>query len=512
VLQVKSLSPPHTAPACLRTPRCTDAVRGVLSQRLLWDIGGVMAVLPATAQQRRMDEPSQGSTTCPATQSYIDALLAWQPTLDSLPGRMLEAVRVLARRGLLRQADVDVTAAWIDDLQRAGYAFPQLASAPAQQLRRARALAAGSSAHHAIANASAAAFMGSGPVEHRFIFPQSWCMHHDKLLVVNFNKADDAAAHSYDMIQLLHAAYRPMFARVVFIGAAAHFPAPVRAHIAAGTFVDCSSHMLHIAPPAGFFGYACAAQVLSSAQAACGAKGAPCMGMLLINDDVIFSPSMLSAIHPNRIAFTGAPGAPTPREQRERDANLWGWWGKVLPPLRGNVSVQLQTALDQAYGGVGEAVRRWLAVKNGSVAQAFGHNQADTYFVPARLHARFAEATQQFRAHGVISEAAVSHILHLLRDGQDDAWEVLPAAFAWEWPARRCVDANVTRILAPGGHIRAAPIRGCDVGVPTAPGGSSGGDSGDRVFVVHPLKLSTAIVADAWLAWWQGAAMAVGSE
>jgi hypothetical protein len=156
----------------------------------------VLAVLPAMAQQRRTDEPSQGSITCLAAQSYIDALLAWQPTQDSLRGHMLGAARVLARRGLLRQADVDVTAAWIDDLQRARYAFQQLASAPAQQLRRARTPVAGPAGHHAIINASAAAFMGRGTVEHRLIIPQRWCTHHDKLLAVNFNSVDDAAARS----------------------------------------------------------------------------------------------------------------------------------------------------------------------------------------------------------------------------------------------------------------------------------------------------------------------------
>jgi hypothetical protein len=47
----------------------------------------------------------------------------------------------------------------------------------------------------------------------------------------------------------------------------------VRAHIAVGTFLDCSSHMSPSAPPAGLFGYTCAAQVLTPAQAAYGTKG-----------------------------------------------------------------------------------------------------------------------------------------------------------------------------------------------------------------------------------------------
>jgi hypothetical protein len=99
---------------------------------------------------------------------------------------------------------------------------------------------------------------------------------------------------------------------------------------------------------------------------------------------------------------------------------------KVLPPLRGDVSVQLQAALERSYGGLGEAVRRWLAVTNGSVAQAFGHNQADVFFVPARLHVQ--EKHGQPARHDRTAKPWYDEECRAAAVAQRQAWEALRQA------------------------------------------------------------------------------------
>jgi hypothetical protein len=94
--------------------------------------------------------------------------------------------------------------AWISDLGKAGYTFPAL--------RR----------NTSTATAAAAAPRGGltpdvitkAPLERTFAFPKRWCLHQDKAMVVNFHRLGQY--NSVQQIKLLHAAYRPLFSKVLF--------------------------------------------------------------------------------------------------------------------------------------------------------------------------------------------------------------------------------------------------------------------------------------------------------
>jgi hypothetical protein len=88
---------------------------------------------------------------------------------------MLEAAAAMAAKGHIPTAEVRLIKAWISDLTHAGYKFPDLGQHPAK-------LPAAPSPRLTPHMVMAA------PLNSTFLFPKRWCLHQDKVLVVNFNR------------------------------------------------------------------------------------------------------------------------------------------------------------------------------------------------------------------------------------------------------------------------------------------------------------------------------------
>ena len=56
----------------------------------------------------------------------VKALLRWEPTSSTLPGRIEELYILMYEMSLLGLNDVKLAQAWLADLIQVGYRFPQL--------------------------------------------------------------------------------------------------------------------------------------------------------------------------------------------------------------------------------------------------------------------------------------------------------------------------------------------------------------------------------------------------
>jgi hypothetical protein len=133
----------------------------------------------------------------------------------------------------------------------------------------------------------------ASPFNSTFVFPKRWCLHQDKALVVNFNRLGQY--NSVQQIKLLHAAYRPLFSEVLFISSTGSKPGfELQEHINQKRLYSCDTYESGSGwtKESGFMAYACATGVVASGSWGSGLQGTP--GMFYVNDDVIFSPGMLS--------------------------------------------------------------------------------------------------------------------------------------------------------------------------------------------------------------------------
>ena len=109
--------------------RVCDIWRGYWSQRLLWDIGGVLTFGTSTVEQHRnvhnilLDYFDEADLYGKAGK-LVDFLAAWQSTATSLPQRMLELADAMAAAKFWGVQDVALMKAWVTDLSAAGYKFP----------------------------------------------------------------------------------------------------------------------------------------------------------------------------------------------------------------------------------------------------------------------------------------------------------------------------------------------------------------------------------------------------
>lgn len=459
------------------SPRClSDIWRSFWAQRLLWELGGNLGISTASAFTT---EPS-ASTECQphmdAAAELVQDLVSLQWTSTTLPGRMLEAAAVMAAKGRIQLSIVHLMQAWISDLTKVGYSFPALGQR--QQTGKIKtAAAAGSTtlSPQTITNAS---------LHHTFVFPRHWCMHLDKAVYVNFNKLGQY--NSVQQIKLLHAAYRPLFRKVVFAGVFGNNPLPeIKEHQAQGRMFDCDPYVKGFRSEVGFMGYVCAAGALEADTWTAGLQQTP--GMLYINDDVVISPCMLSRFNSSNMWYSSRLNATRPASTRQ------GWhWQTRFSALNYTLSEALQQAMQQAFGLM--AQRKAAYLKNDTDAWHF--NQADMFYLPARLQKEYIAMAQQMRVLYVISEAAVPNILGLLRSQPAD---VEPFSFAWPWNAERvCLD-NAHRLVMPLQHnLNATAIHACTKEYVYAEEQSDK----DGFFALHPVKLSNATFAQHWLNWW----------
>ena len=121
---------------CTVHGRVTDIWRAYFTQRLLWDAGYRIAFsTPWVTQFRNAHNYlADFNSELPLYQqagALVDVLLAWRPTASTMPGRLEELYVMMYEMGIVGLDDVKLAQAWLHDLVRLGYRFPELAGAGA---------------------------------------------------------------------------------------------------------------------------------------------------------------------------------------------------------------------------------------------------------------------------------------------------------------------------------------------------------------------------------------------
>lgn len=111
----------------------SDVIRGYFAQRILWEIGGYVAVYPPTIHRRDMAEayPFAEEKDLHANVGRLtEFLVSWRSAKSNstLFEKILELSYALAEQGFWTGKDVEFTAAWLQDLLSVGYRQPLLMS------------------------------------------------------------------------------------------------------------------------------------------------------------------------------------------------------------------------------------------------------------------------------------------------------------------------------------------------------------------------------------------------
>lgn len=422
----------------------------------------------------------------------LQDLLQARLVANTLAGSMLELYKHMVVKGHLQQTDLSLLEAWLADLSSAGLVLPTLSKTSttpvtSQQQRSdgpARAWMNNVSSAEDRARVQYQAITQQSSNTHftlhntTFIFMQQWCMHMDKVLYININLADKFPLQP--VAQLLFAVYRPFFRSIVFAGPTAG--TQINLGVPA-TFFPCDAYYKGANPSRapGFFAHACLAGFLASDHWQSIRLGDE-VGLFYINDDLVFSPCMLSTLNASRLWYEG------PYTIRLSDAQNWWWTSKFG---QGNTTLKEATgqALQQAHGLMAERVRERL--DGGDLV--FGNLQADVFYVPARFHGLFIDFAQQLHAHYIMTEIAVPIIMGLLQD-PDHGVDYISMWFAWSDEERTCTLESLGETLPLKHNMDCAAVSRCLHRNSTSP---------CQVAVLHPLKMSDKVAATHWLHWWQ---------
>mmetsp|Transcript_51326 Transcript_51326/g.133346 ORF Transcript_51326/g.133346 Transcript_51326/m.133346 type:complete len:521 (-) Transcript_51326:501-2063(-) len=111
--------------------RVTDIWRSYFTQRLLWDVGLRIAFsTPWVTQYRNAHNYlADFNSELPLYQqagALVKVLKEWKPAAPSLPGRLEELYILMYELNLLGLKDLKLMQAWLADLVKVGYRFPQL--------------------------------------------------------------------------------------------------------------------------------------------------------------------------------------------------------------------------------------------------------------------------------------------------------------------------------------------------------------------------------------------------
>merc|ERR1712039_496457 len=111
--------------------RVSDIWRAYLAQKLLWDVGQVVAFHPAHVVHDRVahdylkDFQSEGDLYLKST-AMVSFLSRWQSDAPTLVERIEQLWAALYSRGFVEIGDLRLAQAWIRDLLSIGYEFPDL--------------------------------------------------------------------------------------------------------------------------------------------------------------------------------------------------------------------------------------------------------------------------------------------------------------------------------------------------------------------------------------------------
>ncbi|KAL4309741.1 hypothetical protein GQ457_01G013650 [Hibiscus cannabinus] len=107
----------------------SDVLRGYWGQRLLWEIGGYVAVYPPTVHRydRTKAYPFSDEKDLHLNVGrLIKFLVSWRSNKHRLFEKILELSYAMAEEGFWTEQDLKFTAAWLQDLLAVGYQQPRL--------------------------------------------------------------------------------------------------------------------------------------------------------------------------------------------------------------------------------------------------------------------------------------------------------------------------------------------------------------------------------------------------
>ncbi|CAN8286950.1 unnamed protein product [Cochlearia groenlandica] len=109
----------------------SDVLRGYWGQRLLWELGGYVAVYPPTAHRFDRIEAypfAEEKDLHVNVGRLIKFLLAWRSEKHSFFETVLDLSNAMAEEGFWTEQDVKFTVSWLQDLIAVGYQQPRLMS------------------------------------------------------------------------------------------------------------------------------------------------------------------------------------------------------------------------------------------------------------------------------------------------------------------------------------------------------------------------------------------------
>lgn len=112
-------------------PQVSDIFRGFWGQRLLWEIGGYLAIYPPSIYRADAKKPhlfEEENDLHENVDKLINFLVAWNSKKPTFFERVLDLSHSLVEARFWSVQDVDYTAAWIQDLVSVGYKEPVLNS------------------------------------------------------------------------------------------------------------------------------------------------------------------------------------------------------------------------------------------------------------------------------------------------------------------------------------------------------------------------------------------------
>lgn len=113
--------------------RVADIWRGYWIQRLLWDIGAQLCFTKSSAYQERNEHDllrdfKDEIDLYLKVDSLIDLLRTWKSNYVTMEDRIVDLFICLIHNQFIKEEDLNLVKAWIEDLKMIGYKFPFLES------------------------------------------------------------------------------------------------------------------------------------------------------------------------------------------------------------------------------------------------------------------------------------------------------------------------------------------------------------------------------------------------
>lgn len=107
----------------------SDVLRGYWAQRLLWEVGGSVVVYPPTIHREDKIEAypfAEEKDLHVNVGRFVKFLVSWRSNKRKLFEKILDLSFLMAKEGFWTEKDLQLTAAWLEDLVSVGYNQPSL--------------------------------------------------------------------------------------------------------------------------------------------------------------------------------------------------------------------------------------------------------------------------------------------------------------------------------------------------------------------------------------------------